>query len=129
MTLIIANSTQPRRLTRDPPSRATSRCRLPGRRAWPWPWAPPGATRRHRARRYPQTPIGPTVTQTAGPGEDAGVAAGDGEGDGRAAGPGPGAGRWAVARGTARRAFRSSVPRGRGMRLARPGGVTASRAG
>src|SRR5258708_24453845 len=110
MTLIIANSTQPRRLNRDPLSRATSRCRLPGRRAWPWPWAPPGATgrvrpgatrKRRSARalpadadrpgRYPQTPIGPTVTQTAGPGEDAGVAAGGGEGDGRAAGPRPAA--------------------------------------
>src|SRR6266568_2014808 len=85
MTLIIANSTQPRRLTRDPLS---------------------------------LFPLQAT-----------GAAVGDGDGDGCAAGPGPGPGRWAVARGAARRAFRSSVPWRRGGRPAGPWGVTAPRAG
>jgi hypothetical protein len=96
MTLIDANSAQPRRLTGDPLSCGVPRCRLPGRR-------------RRTARRYTHTPIGPTVTQTldrgegAAAGEGGGVAAGEGEEKGGRDGAGEGDARPARAGPLARR--------------------------
>src|SRR5579863_3051914 len=93
MTLIVANSTQPRRLT-----------------AIPFPAAHPAAGYRdgtgapRGAGRYRHTPKGPTVTQTRGPGRPGlgegaglgvgargGVGGGGGDGEGRPVRPGPGA--------------------------------------